>query len=110
MGNGYGVTTADVRNHASSFKSGVVDRVHKAADAGDQVKLGNDEAFGKLLVHVLPPIIRGCVGDAVKGLNSAADAGDAMHEALNKISQNYDRVEKDMAGLIDKIANDGLLR
>lgn len=100
---GYGVSPDAVKGHGDRLQNAIMDRIRLVVDAADQVKFGDDEVYGKILVHVIPPIVTKCTGDAVEALRKLADLGDEVTNNVKAVAETYREADDAVRALMEKI-------
>ncbi len=105
MGTGFGVDPDDVVEHASDLRSSVFAKLENAAAAAEQVGIG-DEAYGIILGHVIPPVLRLCLDDAGAAIEKTVEFGEAIEGALTGTAMDYYAADQEAAKDLERIAEE----
>ncbi|THV41543.1 type VII secretion target [Glycomyces buryatensis] len=97
------VDPQSLRDHASRLVNGPMTRVATAADAAQQVRLGDEEAYGIIFAQVIPPILELFLDDAGAAIGSAAELGVGFAAAVDDTANQYTAADDEVEAIFNDL-------
>ncbi|ACU38077.1 type VII secretion target [Actinosynnema mirum] len=92
MGDGFGVHTGEMREHAGRLE-GVVDQIDVAKDAATQATISGTTAYGILCSPLLLPLMGSVEAMGHTAISTARTVVNATAEGIVGMADTYDAVE-----------------
>jgi hypothetical protein len=95
---GYNVSPERLKAHADQVAE-LAERIRNAAAAANQVGLGGFAGYGPLVGGVVGAVLTVANHKSDQLMNSAADLGGSLSEAIRKTATDYTKIEDDVVEL-----------